>query len=116
MKAKVNEFFVINITNKNIVLGDLYTTVPARATVNFLSKHYNFTLDQLIDSATKGSLFRKRSMLWLRNGELIKDKEVIKLEDAIMPSRTNSKSVLEPEVYDELLDISDDEYLEDHFE
>lgn len=111
-----DEFFIINISKRNVVLTDLYITVPKMKTVNLLSKHYHFTLEQLIKSATSGSLYKKRDKIWLRNGDLKKEIEKIKIEENILKSRSKSSYVFEPITYDELLDVSDKEYVSEQLD
>lgn len=67
-KKKAPEFWVTNINpKKDVALGDLRVTIPAAKSVNLLSKHYNYTLEQLEISAQSGSIYRKRKFIKVRN-------------------------------------------------
>ena len=108
------EFYVINVSNRNVMLSDLYICISKHASVNLLSKHYHFTLEELIKSATNGSLYKKRNKIWLRNGELRKELDRVNLgRDNLLKSRSKSSFVFKPVIYEELLDVSDDEYIEE---
>lgn len=102
----------------NVTLTDLNLTIPAHSCVNLLSKHYYYTLDQLLKSAMSGSLFKKRNKIWLRNGELKKYIESIKLDEkTILKKPTKSNNILETNAYSELDDFdSDDEYVNELLE
>lgn len=64
-KNKEHEFWVTNISDTNITLGDLGMSFPARKSINLLDdKHFTFTLEQLEESAKSGSLFDKRDMFF----------------------------------------------------
>ncbi len=67
-KAKnEHEFWVSNVCDKNVTVGDLGLSIPARKNVNLLdSKHYSLTLEQLETSAKSGSIFKKRDKLKVR--------------------------------------------------
>jgi hypothetical protein len=77
------EFWITNITNRNVCLADLAYTVPKRKSVNLLSNHFHFTLEQLQTSVASGSLFNKKHLIkvrhlrpekpWERKLELSKD-------------------------------------------
>lgn len=112
-----NEFYVINISNRNVSLRDLYLTIPKYKKINLLSKHYNYTLDQLIKSATSGSLYKKRNKILLINKTLKEESKKNNLDDnSVFKSRTKSNFILEPEVYDELLNVSDEVYVNELIE
>ena len=64
---KENEFWVSNISDRNVSLRDLAITIPSRKNVNLLdSKHYSYTLEQLELSAQSGSLKSKSNKLKVR--------------------------------------------------
>lgn len=64
---KENEFWVTNISDKNVSLRDLAITIPSKKNVNLLdSKHYSYTLEQLELSANSGSLKSKSDKLKVR--------------------------------------------------
>lgn len=61
------EFWIKNISKKNVTLSDLALSVKAGANLNLLSKHFSYTVEQLLASAESGSLFVKSSMIKVRN-------------------------------------------------
>lgn len=109
------EFYIVNVSKMNVTLSDLSCTIPARQSVNLLSKHYHYTLEQLLESATNGSLFKKRDKIWLRNGELKKYIDEIKIDkQTIINKPIKSNNVIEQVTYDELNDFdSDDKYVDE---
>lgn len=71
-------FFITNITNRNITIGDLQMSFKAYTTVNLLDfKHYHFTEQQIIDSFQSGSLYKKRKMFKIVNNLPKKDENKI---------------------------------------
>lgn len=61
------EFWVSNISDRNVTLRDLALSIKARSNVNLLdSRHYSFDLEQLQKSAESGSLYAKRHLLKVR--------------------------------------------------
>ena len=114
MKDK-REFWISNISNRNVSLSDLYISVPAMSTINLLdTKHYPFTLEQLQKSASEGSLFRKRNMIVVRkvgpySTNIIHD---IQLDTSSpMPQRSHSAYEIKEEKFEEL-EVSDEEFAE----
>jgi hypothetical protein len=85
MKQKKNrEFWVSNVSEKNVCLADLALTVPARRHINLLdSKHFSYTLEQLEKSRDSGSLFKK--------SRLVKVREVAP-EPLVKPGKYKSKT------------------------
>jgi hypothetical protein len=109
------EFWITNLSNRNVSLSDLYISVPAMSTVNLLdSKHYSFTFDQLQKSATEGSLFRKQKMIVLREiGPYSTNiPHSIQLDtNSPMPQRSRSAYEIKEEKFEEL-EVSDEEFAE----
>jgi hypothetical protein len=61
------EFWVTNITKRNVCLSDLRLVVPAYRSWNLLdSRHFSYNIDILLKSAESGSLFKKNSMIKVR--------------------------------------------------
>lgn len=82
-KTKENEFWVSNISDRNVTVRDLGISLRSRSNVNLLdSKHYSFTLEQLKLSAESGSLFAKSDKLKVRQ---------MAPEQLILPGPTLSK-------------------------
>ena len=103
------EFWVTNLSPRNVTLADLALNIKAFTTVNLLDKrHYQYTLEQLKKSQESGSIFHKRDKIIVRGlpPEIQKDKMPF-LQEAVIPSRERSVfSIVEVE-YDELK-VSDD--------
>ena len=116
--AKIKkEFWITNISKTNISLSDLSLTINAFATVNLLdARHYYFTEEQINESLTSGSLYRKRDKLIPR----IKAPEKITKELLIdkttpIPSRERSTYSIKQENYEEL-EITDEQFAEQNAE
>lgn len=124
-KSSLQHFWVTNFSNRNISLSDLDLTIPAFRTVNLMdTKHYQYTMEQLKKSAESGSLFAKRSRLFVRQnrpdafeGEYI---DLMAVErgapinrDSVIPSRERSTLVIKEEKYEEL-QISDEDFANDN--
>jgi hypothetical protein len=61
------DFWITNISNRNVCLRDLALTVKANSHANLLdSKHYHYTLEQLEKSVESGSIFRKQDKIKIR--------------------------------------------------
>lgn len=106
------QFWVSNISNMNVSLSDLGLTIPAHKSVNLLDKrHYSFNKEDLILSATSGSLFKKKSKVVVRKiPPAIEAPKIPEVDhNAIVPSRRRSIIQIEKIQYEEL-DISDDTF------
>lgn len=111
------EFWVTNISSKAISLADLGIHIYPMRSVNLLDKnHYrNITEEQLIKSASSGSIFIKNKYVVVRKvapGTPMKNILTVQ-EDATFPTRKRSNVEIEKIVYDEL-NISDDDYAEEN--
>ena len=62
----MKEFWVVNVTDKNVCLSDLAITIPARTSVNLLSPKSHLTIDIIQSSAANGSLFKKQDKIKIR--------------------------------------------------
>ncbi len=61
------EFWITNISKMNVSLADLNLTVKSFSSVNLLDKkHYDYTLEQLENSAKTGSIFKKSKLIAVR--------------------------------------------------
>lgn len=115
MKNKpILTFWVSNISNRNVSLSDLNLTIKAYCSVNLLdSRHYNFTLEQLINSASKGSIFKKRNIIFVRKVPPYVQKNSIQIDpNAIIPDRNRSLYKHKEEKYEEL-SITDEQFAEE---
>lgn len=62
------EFWVNNISGKDVMLSDLRVKIPARRGLNLLGKHYSFTYEQLKESMQSGSIHRKSAYIKVGKG------------------------------------------------
>jgi len=131
MKKPSNDFWVTNVSNRNVSLSDLAINIPAYRTINLMdTKHYKYTLEQLQKSAESGSIFAKRDKIRVRmldtkmdikSGRFI-DHSVIetKMTNNInlndengrknsLPSRERSILIIKEDKYEEL-QVSDEEF------
>ena len=85
------------VTNKNqkrdIMLGDLRVTIRAGRTVNLLSSHYHFTIEQLRASKESGSIFKKSHWIKVIDAEPPRQpvmiQEIARKQRVLRPLRTN---------------------------
>lgn len=66
-EIKSHEFWVVNLSDKNVSLRDLAITIPAHSNKNLLGKKSQYTLEQLLASVESGSIFAKRDKIKVRN-------------------------------------------------
>lgn len=113
MKRK--DFWITNITNKDLAVEDLGIRIRAFTSINLLdSKHYHFNVEQLEKSQNNGSLFKKKEMICVRQIAPETNKvHNIKKNDFYRPSIKRSGIEHKPVVYDELI-IPDDVYAEEN--
>ncbi len=91
------EFWLINKSfKKDISLGDLRITIRKGEKKNLLSKHYNFTIEQLRESASTGSIFKKSNTLAVRE---IKPVAMIKPLVKDVEQRRVLKPIRNPELH-----------------
>lgn len=111
VKRKFSEqFWIANISNMNVSLGDLGLTVPARRSMNLLdNRHHSFNKEQLLASAATGSLFKKRDKIVIRKvAPIIETRQIVEVDhNATVPSRRRSVVQIE-EIHYEELDVTDD--------
>ena len=70
MRIKEKQFWVTNISDRNVCLRDLALTIQNRRTFNLLdSKHFSYTEGQLKKSAESGSLYKKSKLIKVRVAE-----------------------------------------------
>jgi hypothetical protein len=111
---KKEEFWVMNITNRNIMLSDLSLNIPAKRFYNLLdSKHFYYTKEQLEKSLKEGSLYKKSDKI--KKCEA-KPKFMAparkKLSEQPMQMRKRSAVKVTTPQYEELI-ISDEKYAEE---
>ncbi len=108
-------FWITNMSKMNVSLADLNLTVKAHSSVNLLDQnHYKFTLEQVLNSAKTGSLYRKRDKISIRKvppKPFLIDEPI--LANTVMPSRERSAIVIQNKYYEEL-ELSDEEVASDN--
>lgn len=109
---KETEFWVSNVSDRNVSLRDLAITIPARKNVNLLnSAHYSYTLEQLEKSALNGSLFAKSKLLKVRKAApeiLIKSGISISNMPRFIAKNTARTGIIVEEIKYEELNVSGD--------
>jgi len=108
-------FWVTNMSKMNVSLSDLNLTIKAFTTINLLDqKHYSYTLDQLLTSATKGSLAKKKDKLVIRQvAPEYSKKNVLLDRETFIPTRERSLFNIKEEKYEEL-EVSDEDFAKDN--
>jgi hypothetical protein len=110
------EFWVTNMSPMNVTLADLALNIRAFSTVNLLdSKHYSYTLEQLLKSKESGSLFKKRDKIAVREQAPPKKKpDVIPfIQSSVIPDRTRSIYQVDDKEYEELQMSQEDQKKQD---
>ena len=120
MKSEVNkEFWITNISKRDITLHVLGVVVRSRTSINLLdSRHYNITVEQVMTSAEKGSLFNKKKEVIIRKSPPTLDTLTFKIaidHNSIIPDRTRSIYEIKQEHYDELI-VSDEQFADEFAE
>lgn len=116
MKKQQNkEFWVTNMSNRNVSLADLNLTIRAFSSVNLMdTRHYTYTLDQLQKSESKGSLFLKKRMVSVRkNAPTIVDKGISMSRETFIPGRERSTLNVKEEFYEELQVETEDRHADE---
>lgn len=114
MKNANKEFWVTNLSNRDVSLADLNLTIRAFTSVNLLGRRYYYTLEQLEKSVASGSIFKKRDKIVKRlvPPQFIK-MNVVDMSDANMPSRERSILDVKEEKYEELM-VSDEDFAKEN--
>lgn len=108
------EFWITNISNRNVTLADLACNIKAYTTVNLADvRRYGLTMTQIQKSSESGSLSAKKSFIKPR--EVAPPQEPEKsahiLHNAYIPSRTKSIFEITEVTYEEL-EVSDDKEIQ----
>lgn len=116
-KEQQNEFWITNISNKNVMLADLAFSIKAKSSYNLLdANHFSYTLSQLQQSSESGSIYKKRRYIKIRKSapKIYTEPGVyMSQQNRTVPSRTNVK--IKEEHYDEL-NLSDEQFASDFAE
>ena len=74
-------FWITNISNRNVSLSDLNLTIKAYSSINLMdSKHYNYSIEQINKSVLNGSIYNKRNKIFVRKVAPVPIKNNIKFE------------------------------------
>jgi len=110
----IKEFWITNISNKNVMLADLNVTIIAHKCLNLLGKHSKLTVEDINKSIVSGSLFKKRDKIKIRHSAPLTNKEIIKDDKkSIIPNRTKSTHFTKEETFEEL-SLSDEKFAEEN--
>lgn len=111
MKPSDNSFWITNISNKSISLYDLNVTIKAKTSVNLMSKHYSFKLEELEKSLSSGYLYKNKDKLFKRVVPPVKEKTFTLVDNsAIFPEKTRSIFEFKEEKFAEL-EFTDEQYV-----
>jgi len=111
MKPILPDFWITNISNRNVSLSDLGLSIPARGSVNLMdTRHYYYSLEQLEVSLKSGSLYKKRDKIVKRAFPPVKNNAPVQIDtQAIFPSKSRSIFEIKEEKFEEL-EFTDDQY------
>jgi len=112
---KKKEFWITNISNRNVSIADLNLTIKSLSSINLLDqKHYYYNWEQIEQSSTIGSIFNKRDKLFIRKNSPIINNNIIPFsKEEYMPTRERSILNIKEEVYEEL-NITDEQFAEEN--
>ena len=111
---KPDHFWITNISNRDVSLGDLYLTVKSYKSVNLLdSKHYHYTWEQIYNSFISGSIFKKKDKITARkNPPHVSKKRMLLDSNSCLPRREKSIFEIKQEKFEEL-DLTDEQFAEE---
>ena len=114
---KPEPFWITNYSPRGVTLADLGLHIPAYHTINLMdTRHYNFTIEQLMASKTSGSLFKKSDKVAVREipPSSMKNKKPA-IANSSIANRARSVFVINQKEYDELK-LDEDKELEKRFD
>lgn len=110
-EEKKKEFWVANISDRNVTLTDLATSIPARKNRNLLATKSPYTLEQLEASAKSGSIHAKSDKIKVRKFSPIEmPAAVILVEKEPRPGKLRSLVEIKEKRYAELI-YSDEQFV-----
>ncbi len=111
MKSNSKDFWITNISDRDVLLADLGVNVKARSSINLLDKkHYYYSEEMLEKSYTSGSLYKKRNRLFKRAVPPVTFQNNIQMDSsAVIPSKTRSIFEIKEERIPEL-EFTDEQY------
>lgn len=105
------EFWITNISKRDVSLADLNITIKAGQSLDLLHRRNSFTKEELLLSAASGSLFTKRSKVFVR--KVLPEPAPSKIMEmdpkATIPTRYRSILEVSTVTFDELT-LSDDDF------
>lgn len=112
-------FWITNISKKIVSLSDLAIHIQPLISINLLdSKHHSYTKEDLIKSATTGSLYKKGNLIKIRKIPPEGQKNQIQISvdpNSILPTKPRSVIEIQKIVYEEL-NVSDDQFAKESAE
>lgn len=114
--ASPKEYWIVNVSDRNVSLSDLNLTVPAFCSMNLLDKkHHKYTIEQLEKSKQQGSIFKKRDKIKIRENapQASKNSPPVSF-NSVLPSRQRSVMVIEEKTFEEL-EIMENQKQEEKF-
>lgn len=111
------DYWVTNISNRNVSLADLSLTIKAYTSVNLLDpRHYYYTFQQLEQSRLNGSIAAKSDKIKVRENapQFIKTNMPL-IKETHIQSKTKSVYKINEEKYEEL-NVSDEQFAEENAE
>ena len=112
--SEKTEFWICNISDRNVSLRDLGISVPARKGVNLLSNHYQFSYDQVKKSMISGSIFAKKNIIKVSKGPPQESEEPDRTicKYPMIARRKMSATKVEEPTFDEF-NFSDEQFADD---
>jgi hypothetical protein len=111
----MQEFWITNLSNRDVALYDLGLTIRAWSSINLLdAKHYPHLTKSIAEkSEQSGSIFKKRDKIIHRKVAPITNQQYsVSLDrSAVIPTRQHSIVEIKQEKYDELNIVEEDELL-----
>lgn len=112
----ITQFWLCNISERDVSLSDLRVKVPAQSGINLLDKrHYSYTWEQLKESMESGSIYRKRNIIKIGKGPPQSMEPVQKTVSTrpIMIRKRTCVIVSEDSEYDDEFAFSDETYADE---
>jgi hypothetical protein len=108
------EFWIINVSNRSVCLGDLGVCLQPKQALDLLNiKNFSFTEQQLEESKKSGSLYKKRDKIRaLKEKPKFQKQTTKELSKVPMRGRRKVGTKIEEPKYDELL-FSDEEFADE---
>lgn len=113
-KPKPLAFWITNVSNRNVTLRDLSLTIKKYSSLNLLSNHFYYSIEQIEKSIKEGSLYNKRHIIKVRKVEPEEPKQKqIEVSDQCRFSYASRSNVKIEEVEYEELKVSEEQFAND---